>query len=566
MSTEAELRRRLSAMAESVPVQKSDVGSIAKRSRRRRASRYAVLVASVGLVVGVAAVMRSDRGGRDSSIVDVVENPDAPATTPARPELEVIPGQVAPQLILAPVEASFLGAGGQFLVPWRDGLLAFGVVNESPPLPDLDGPVAEAFTPRMREVIAASGATTVAGAMLALEDAGLLAQATDIVMGDEDLMALVLPATSGQLYARTSTNGVDWIDVDIANPDGAGFDLRGATRAVSDGEHLVVEYSTPITGAADRVAWTTDLVAWRGIGLPDTPHPTLPPFAAAVSGDYVRSLSLGPSGWVATTASPISIDFLSLLSAEARAQLPEEMITTGVALPEGIEFVGLVEGAREVVMVVPWTETATDYETVRALEAGPTAVWLGSWDGDVQLIQPAQSTVIGTDERFVAFDPAGTAGVSVSIDGQEWETRELPAPGATVVSAVGVEQGIVFQLATDDEFELWVTAPDATDWREIHLPVEIAGRHLWARDTGRGALFVVPDGHIVTMADGRQFLRPSAGSVPRWLVASGNGADWLAEQSPDEWSAGGFPETPPAVAGGVAVVPGPETWLIYGFD
>ena len=84
------------------------------------------------------------------------------------------------------------GGGGDWLVPWRDGFLRFGLVFAPQPLPEFDGRFTDLFPPEVVETLEAAGATTIDEATDVLLEAGLYDQVVEIVTAN--------PGVAGWLF------------------------------------------------------------------------------------------------------------------------------------------------------------------------------------------------------------------------------------------------------------------------------------------------------------------------------------------------------------------------------
>jgi hypothetical protein len=226
---------------------------------------------------------------------------------------------------------------------------------------------------------------------------------------------------------------------------------------------------------------------------------------------------------------------------------------------DGLEI--YFDGSSRPEETVPWDQTSTDYDTLKALEAVPVQAWTGSWDGEVTVIEAPSPVVIGSELAYVAYGDVD--GLDISMDGMTWESRELPVPGARVVNVQVVSGGFVSQISLEARDQLWYADENLINWRPIMLPAPVGDARLWARDSGRGAVFILATGQVLTMPDGRQLLRGFFGD-PRWILASADGLNWLVETEP-EGSAERFGSSLslPAVANGAVVVPTSEDWFVY---
>jgi len=342
-SFDDELKSHLSDRAEAIgvdPVGLADVERLGRRHGRRR--RALGVVGAMALVVGAVVGVRplfSDDGSTIDVAADVAPATPAPTSTPSEPspaDSGARADQTSASSSFAPVvgDMGYGYGGGGWTVPWGDGFLNLGVVWEPAPLPGPESPYAEKFPPAIVDAVKASGATTLDGAMRALDDAGLLQQATDLVMSDPELADIYSSLQAGgtsSFVAQTSPDGVNWESIPGFTLPVAGAQLD---RVVSDGTHLVVAQRADVRGLAVAsetgealdpgtdsgqvsltVSVTQNLTDWQTFEV--SPPPADVPAYVSVE-HWLGYLTFNTDGWLASVQTSQYPDFWSMLPADVR--------------------------------------------------------------------------------------------------------------------------------------------------------------------------------------------------------------------------------------------------------
>ena len=149
-----------------------------------------VVIGFIVAVVAVVLIARATGGDSIDSATDTIvgDAADEPADQPAddadgdsssRSSDESSSDDVASAD--ASVESPMFGGGGDWLVPWKDGFLRFGLVFAPQLLPEFDGRFDDLFGPEVVETLEAAGATTIDEATDVLLEAGLYDLGLDAV-------------------------------------------------------------------------------------------------------------------------------------------------------------------------------------------------------------------------------------------------------------------------------------------------------------------------------------------------------------------------------------------------
>jgi len=555
-SFDDELKSHLSGAAEAIgvePIPLADVERIGQRhSRRRRALGVAGAMALVvGAAVGVRPLFRDD--GATLHVAAGVAPASGSASTTTAPASADGGAQVERSSIASavdPIEGDLAyGYGGEaWTVPWGDGFLTLGTVVEPAQLPGPDSPYAESFPPEIVDAVRASGATTLDGAMAALEESGLLQQAIDMVASDPALADLYGSLQSGgtsSFVAQTSPDGLSWSDI-------PGFSLPVADaridRVVSDGAHLVIAQSADSSGVGfgpERfaitesgsgpgqvsltVSVTQDLTGWQTFEISE-PSADLPAYVS--SNQWLRSLTYNADGWLAVVESSVNVDLWSLVPNEIRDGSDIFDLRSTVDGLEihffnpGDEFGGepmpLLEGAgaasTSTQPVSPGGVPTPTYPV-----AGPDAT------------DPVLADPLATDTIFYMWEELGVDPIEIqqylgdfgdygradaSITTGSWDSQLVSMPltgtsGEGLEEIVGTDAGFIGQgfgrLLGESKI---MFSPDGLTWKSLKPPTS----------QFLGAVVAV-DGGVLLSADG-----PS-GPV-RWLGVP-DGSSWTRSESLD---------------------------------
>ncbi|MCP3987866.1 MAG: hypothetical protein GY724_02230, partial [Actinomycetia bacterium] len=161
-----------------------------------------------------------------------------------------------------------------------------------------------------------SDAITVADAQQALEEAGLMEEVLELLTENPDVMGLVSGPGPVGVTLATSSDGIDWVDLDASNLP---VDATNFSAVASDGHHLVIvgqQWEPDMSRRSTNSLFTTDdLVTWQSHEFPSEPELELPQYVH--SDTYVGSVAVGPNGWVALSQTNTWIDEQMLLPAEA---------------------------------------------------------------------------------------------------------------------------------------------------------------------------------------------------------------------------------------------------------
>ncbi len=550
-SFDDELKSHLSGQAEVIGVEPallSDVERIGRRrGRRRRALGVAGAMALVvGAAVGVRPLFRDD-----GSTLDVAANV-APATDSTSTTAAPAPVDGGAQIerssnasAVAPIEGDLAygyGYGGEtWTVPWGDGFLTLGTVWEPAPLPGPDSPYAESFPQEIVDAVRASGATTLDGAMAALDDVGLLQQATDLVMSDPDLVGLFESLQSGatpSFVAQTSPDGLHWSDI-----PGFALPVAGAQidRVVSDGTHLVVAQRADDRGIAfdsgsDQgqvsltVSVTQNLTDWQTFDISE-PMADAPAYVS--TDQWMRSLTYNADGWLALVESSRSVDLWSLVPSEI---IDAGDITGPRATADGLEIHFFSPGGDMGGVPMPALEGSGAVSTSTFLPSVTAVLPIPPYPAITpDLADPAFMDPPGTDTIFYTWEELGVDPVEIqqyldesggfgrsetSITVGSWDSQPMSmslagTSGEGLEEVVGTDAGFIGQgfgrLQGEPQLML---SPDGLTWNSVDPP---ASRFL-------GAIVAV-EGGVLLSADG-----PSG---PELWFGAPDGSSWTRSESLD---------------------------------
>lgn len=557
-SFDDELKSHLSDQAEAIgvdPVGLAEVQRIGRRHSRRR--RAFGVVGAMALVVGAAVGVRplfSDDGSTLDVAADVAPVANASTTTAPAPAGNLSKAdQTSAQTSFAMEEGglAYGYGGGVWTVPWGDGFLMLGTVWEPAPLPDSQTFDDSMFPAEIVDAVKASGATTLDGAIRALEDVGLLQQAMDLVSSDPELLDFYTSLQGGgttRFVAQVSADGLNWNDI-------PGFTLPVADaqidRVVSDGTHLVVsqradaqwgaltlERGVAIDAGTDSgqasltVSVTRNLTDWQTFEL--SPPPSDVPTYVSVD-HWLGGLAANSAGWLATVQTSTYPDFWSLLPSDVR---DGDQIFDFKPTAEGLEVTFYESGFGVDPGVVPVAADADASTTVQAptdvVEAVPVPAYpvIGPDMVEPNFVEPSiTDTQLYTWEEL-GIDPVevqqyvgrpgeydfGQAETTAWIG--SWGTQPMSTPlagtsGEGIEQIVGTDDGFVAQ-----KYEPYsggsslVFSPDGIVWSPVDAPSS-----RWF-----GGLVAVEDGVLLSTNDE---------SGPRWWIGSADGSTWAQAQLPD---------------------------------
>ena len=534
MTLDDELRSHLHDKADTIDLGAAPIGDVRRRSRKRSRRQQAGFVcATLAVLAGGAFGLRTLAGDGDrldlateeaTTQTDEDEGSDTPDDAPATDSLTADAASSVSR------DRGVSGYGGpQWVVPWGDGFISFGMIYEPQPIPEFTEDLAALFPAEIQEAVQAAGATNIDEAMEALSDAGLLDQATQIVLDNPDAYdAIYGEPIPPRFEAQTSPDGLEWTDLDGFSLPAGGENI---SQVASDGSHLVVvsqtweepepsddgsfDYSYGPGTTTSFVSVTTDLASWTTHEIPSDQSEANndPPYV--YSETSVGNLAIGPNGWLIVQQTYAWIDEWALLPEEIRDQsgggwgssTNDEGIVFDVFPPyEGGTIVesasysdASTERAEEVLVEYPviggdccepaeshfftWKElgiTQELYESYMYNEHADATVWTASWGG-----QPTSSeapglqgwccTIAGTDDGFVALSQApdeGTTDILFSPDGSSWSTAHTLGTGVWVNSISSVAAGVVISGNTQTArgSVLWLADADGSNWTPIEVP------------------------------------------------------------------------------------------------
>ncbi len=258
----------------------------------RRITRKRLLATSVAavmvLVAGLLSVRLLDDDGNRADGTSELEtagsNDDPDPTDETGPAADSdssdsddssttarVEGEAVASFSTATGELAWGGAGGnspQWVLPWGDGFVALGVNYGSPALPEFSEEIQERFPEEIRDVVSAargeSDAITVADAQQALEEAGLMEEVLELLTENPDVMGLVSGPGPVGVTLATSSDGIDWVDLDASNLP---VDATNFSAVASDGHPLVIvgqQWEPDMSRRSTNSLFTTDdLVTWQ---------------------------------------------------------------------------------------------------------------------------------------------------------------------------------------------------------------------------------------------------------------------------------------------------------------
>ncbi len=549
MTRDDELRSRISDLAEGAEISEISVDQVQARGRRRNLNqRMLALAAAFLFVVGVAGVVQTLRDDEGTLGVAV----DVGADTPSGSDSQADAASAAPA-IPSPTPSRAAGAdaalsyydsesrgGPSSVLPWGDGFVSFSQVWHEPTdaMADLVPDLADRFPTEIADALEEAGveSTNIEESMAALDEAGLLDLATEIVQSDPELLDAYMAATSGTytLEAQISDDGVTW----TALP---GFSAPGELGySASDGVHLVLANQdwTQDGGAVDvEVSITTDLTTWTTVTIPVERPAAIPEFVTFNSN--LSALALGPDGWYVTTEANSWFDVWSAFPDDLQAEM--ELNGWGyTAVPEGIRLeshgrrsagegdegfdypvIPAVSSSYPVVppqpipvelwestleRLIPWTDLGLVYDDYAPYLSGSsqTAGWVGTWAGGVaRASAPASAnccTVVGTGAGYLAMawdayeytelEEGPSNSVFFSPDGHSWNAVDAPGTEGFIDAIVAVRGGVLLTVSDEAGQQIWRGDADGTNWQPVTVP-GISDTWLWFAGGGDGVVSVV---------------------------------------------------------------------------
>jgi len=513
MMSDDELRSELADLAGRTEIESVPLHDVQARGRRRALARRGGLVlAGFALVVGGTVAVTSIGGddpldvateqadttdtaaGDETNDSDDVESPAEPSLAEGPEDTDGVEEERASAEASSIAFDSGYAGGSQQIAEWGDGFLMFGeryVETEASELV-FDGadPIGAYFSQEIIDAVAASGATTLEDAAAALEEAGLLEEATAIVTENPEVFEWFNANSGGGTtvpFADYSADGETWEPIEgFAWPTSSTW----YAQISGNGTHLVVvDYqptSDPETGqmrpAPITVHITTDLLTWTAVEVPYVfpavaDHIQLEAYPQqlvvtddgwllsvnqwqwidiwlALPADVADEMRANGWDWMATEAGLEIVDWGWGGDAEETSAASESAAVTdeGIAIPEPDS---LMEPEPTVVRVIPWSELPFTYEEYTGgdtsggnrnqmflgdLTSGEVVAAEGPGDaGDIGQIVATASGLFTTVWEYPdgALDladhtvdgPAVQPTVTgfFSADGRSWQPRELPA-------------------------------------------------------------------------------------------------------------------------------------------
>ena len=577
MINDDELKARMSGLADTTEIDTITLDDVKARSRRRTLQQRGVAVfAAFALVVGGAVGIAALNGGDDDidvaaeeaeTTTDESDGDDAEATAEADTDDAVVTTTtLGPDAMeeTTTVEwadtASFDRGyyGPNQIVAWGDGFLAFGErfveVEPEPIAFDGESPIADYFPPEILEIVQGADIASIEEATAALEEAGLLELATQIVTENPEVLEWYSSLTSGgysEPFVEYSDDGETWTAVEGFSWPG---DQTWTPQVASNGTHLVavLHDSTwdPETGRPTDVSIsvhvTTDLSTWTTADVPVT-MPAAP--------DYVQvdlspnQIALTDSGWYLSVSSWQYIDLWSVLPTDvqdlmANGEFGWEPSANGVDIVEwdweaydeyyaengdAIEYgPDFEEPGRTVVRTVPWSELPLSYDEWMSAqyESGESQGFVGDFTGGVSTAAAVPGSnegaqIVATDaglfalvydypefaatddgalDEEAAYDYAGpTVTAWFSTDGRSWSEVTLPSLDDSWVDAiVPVDDGILLLVTGNFRGQRYYLGDaDGTGFAPVDGPDVPEHVYLWFNtwnSTGDGVAAVVDFG------------------------------------------------------------------------
>lgn len=474
----------------------------AGRRRRRRQVLGGLAAAGVLVVGGVVAVNAVRDDGDDllvsSDVTTTVTSDETDDDTTAQPaaDSEPEPADDAPAPTAAVVEAPepvVVEVGdpgstypGEAVVAWKDGFLRFGTTYTPQPLPvEFSDEIAAQFPPEVVELFEENGLPpTIDEASQMLSEAGLLDEVTDVLNANPDVSEAIYAESPPppEVYAATSTDGVEWASVDLVLPAGWGT----TAQVVSTGDRLVVAVekfdgdpssagSSAPPQASYGVASTTDLLTWDVVEL--EPGDSVLPYPL-IEYRWLDALAANETGWTAMLSSNTEIDptFLEPLVLDSE---PEARANYGTVVDEAIEVYFFDEATGRDVGTQRFTfeELAVSAADVPA-EPWSSNVYAASWRGEVQRSNRGgpMAAVTAVDSGFIGLGEQ----IEFSTDGLAWSPVASPT-GLTVpmsVMPLGRDAAALFRSDDSSVVAYRLRFPDMV-WQPLDLPRLPDGAQVW---------------------------------------------------------------------------------------
>ena len=237
MALDDELRRHLHDKADTIDLGAAPITDVRKRSRQRgRRQQAGFVCATLALLAGGAFGLRALAG--DGDRLDLATEA---ATTQTEDDGGVGDGDGSDDSLATPATtiagtgdygvtgtvSAYDYGGPQWVVPWGDGFISFGMIYDPQPISEFSEELAALFPAEIREAVQAAGATNIEEGMEALSEAGLLDQATEIVLDNPDVYDSIYGVpVPPRFEAQTSSDGLEWTDLD-------GFSLPAGGESIS---------------------------------------------------------------------------------------------------------------------------------------------------------------------------------------------------------------------------------------------------------------------------------------------------------------------------------------------
>jgi hypothetical protein len=477
------LRDALHGAADELSLEPIEPTAIRGRAATRRRRRRSALGAGVGVVaitlVG-AVVANRDRGDDTLEFTNPPETtqPDANEdatlpTTPITTPPTMVPVETDPGPGLDGADAPAPTGDLIQLVPWRDGFLSIGILNQPQPLGPIPEEISALFPDEVRDLFPDGLPPTIEEATNALSEAGLLDEVSAVLAAhpeaSEAIYANERPPSA--LVADFTTDGESWSSVELAPP------VDHPESFTSSGDRLVAS-STNVAGDDGRlvvtVAWTDDLTTWHTESIDLAPiGATAPPYQQTT---YVNSIAVVGDQWVARVERHAWVDHESLLPADIRAEIADSEFGYGMSSSDSGITVDIerADGSRTT-YEFSWAELGLDSnpDATPFTERGAGTLIVGDFGGGVEEIAlPAAheyGTVIAGESGFYLVGEQ----LATSTDGRTWTPLDgLPAE-RYVNSVATLDSGELFVVDGPSGTELWLHSDGAfnqVDLPELGLP------------------------------------------------------------------------------------------------
>lgn len=516
----------------------SDVRGTAHRRRRRRNALVGTAAAATLVVSGAVIVnVTGDSGDGDDLIVsapvtdpiDESTDTDEPVADEPAPDNDTAPVSEPVEAVPAPtVDASSVGTATaetiaaddsyvqgsyQQMLPWQNGFLAVGQIQADQALPaELSDEINAAFPAEVVEFFEEAGGLppTIAEATTMLQEAGLFDLVSDVVLNNPEVSDAIyaVPLDEPEQFARLSTDGVEWTDIELDIP----ADAFGNRRIFSTGDRLAVvslEYAAddsanagPMPGGPQAtaivVSSTTDLQTWtvQRSELGETAD-ELP--AHMFANTYLNGVAANETGWVASIDNYRDVNYEALLPDDFDRSFMEA--GNGWSIyhePDGliIETYDAV-GASDVVRVsweeIGFTEAPPGLDNQNEGPGQGSSVWSGTWDGE-----PIQSVV--TDDGYgqiFGFDAGFLRqgqGLTYSTDGTSWTELDRPTDGGWVNSFMAIPGGVLAFVQNDEQANgAYQLDLETLTWSPAEQPAIPDGFSPWSEAANGAVLYTIED-------------------------------------------------------------------------